>query len=64
MDAKWGKGAGRRTWEIGVDIYTLLILYTKYITNENILCSSGNSERKSKRDGIYIHVWLIHFAVQ
>ena len=43
MDAKWGKGAGRRTWEIGVDIYTLLILYTKYITNENILCSSGNS---------------------
>ena len=36
----WIPGRGReggRNWEIGVDIYTLLILYIKQITNENVL---------------------------
>ena len=28
--------------EIGISTYTLLILYIKYSTNENILCSTGN----------------------
>ena len=32
----------KKKWnELGIDIYTLLC--TKYITNENILGSSGNS---------------------
>ena len=30
-------------WETGTDTYTLLTLCTKYITNENLLYSSGNS---------------------
>ena len=37
-----GRGDGRN-WEIGIDTYTILILCTKYITNENILYSTGNS---------------------
>ena len=38
-----GKRGGRRNWEIGIDIYTLLILYIKQVTNEKILYSTGNS---------------------
>ena len=34
-------------WEIGVDICTLLILCIKYITNENLLYSSGYSTQCS-----------------
>ena len=58
-------------WEIGIDIYTLLCI--KRITNKNRLYSTGNSTqcpvvtqmgRKSKEEGIYVYVWLIHFAVQ
>ena len=30
-------------WEIGVDIYTLLILCVKYLTNGNLLYRSENS---------------------
>ena len=37
-----GKG-GERNWEIGTDRHTLLILRIKWITNENLLCSTGNS---------------------
>ena len=52
-------------WEIGTDIYTLLILCIKQITNENLLYSTGNStqcsvvtymRRKSKKEGIYLYV--------
>ena len=32
-------------WEISTDIYTLL--YTKEITNKNMLCSTGNSTQYS-----------------
>ena len=39
MDTKGENGGGGRNWEIGIDIYTLLILYI----NENILYSTGNS---------------------
>ena len=35
-----GKGSGIN-WDIGIDIYTLLILCIKYLTNENLLCSTG-----------------------
>ena len=43
------------------------------ITNENLLYSTGNSTqcsvvtwvgRKSKKEGIYVYIWLIHFIVQ
>ena len=34
-------------WEIGIDIYTLLTLYIKEITNENLLYSTGNSTQCS-----------------
>ena len=36
------KGRGLN-WEIRIDIYTLLILYIKEITNENLLYSTRNS---------------------
>ena len=62
---QWG-GQGRRNWEIGIDIYTLLILCVKQITDDNILCRTGSSTectvvtwvaRKSK-EVIYIYVCL------
>ena len=31
---------GGMTWEIGIDIYTLLMLCIKQITNENLLYST------------------------
>ena len=37
-----GEGGSGKNWEIGMDIYTLLILFIKYITNENLLYSTGN----------------------
>ena len=62
-------------WETGFDISTLLILliWIKQITHENLLYSTGDSiqcsvvtemGRKSKKGGIYVYVWLIHFAAQ
>ena len=42
MDTKEEKGEGGMNWEIGTDIYTLLILCIKQITNENLLYSPGN----------------------
>ena len=44
MDTKWGGGAGW-DWEIRFDVYTLLCV--KQITNENRLCSTGNSTQCS-----------------
>ena len=46
MDTKGG-GVGGMYWEIGTDIYTLLILCIKYITNENLLYSSENCSQCS-----------------
>ena len=34
---------GARRIEIGIDTYMLLIPYIKSITNEDLLCSTGNS---------------------
>ena len=39
MDTEEGK-EGEMSWEIGVDIYTLLCI--KQLTNENLPCSTGN----------------------
>ena len=56
----WGGGIN---WEIGIDICTLL--YTKQITNKNLLYSTGNSTQysvmtymgiESKKEWIYVHV--------
>ena len=38
---------GGLNWEIGTDIYTLLILCIKSITNESLLYSTGNSTQCS-----------------
>ena len=46
MVTKGGRGCGMN-WEIGIDIYTLLILCIKWITNENLLYSTGNSTQGS-----------------
>ena len=37
-----GEGGSGKNWEIGMDTYTLLILFMKYITNENLLYSTGD----------------------
>ena len=56
-----GKG-GAMNWEIGIDIYTLLILCIRQITHENLLYSSGNSvlcgdlNGKEKRGDLCIHI--------
>ena len=38
-------GGGGMNWEIEIDIYTLL--YIKYMTNKNLLYSTGNSTQYS-----------------
>ena len=52
-------------------IYTMDAIYQK-ITNENLLYSTGDSTqrslvtemgRKSKKAGIYVYMWLVHFVV-
>ena len=52
-------------WEIGIDIYKLLILCIKQITNENMLYSTGNSTqcsvmtyvgRKSEKKVICVYI--------
>ena len=63
-----GKVGGGRNWEIEIDTYTLLILCIKYITNENLLYSTGNFTqcsvvtqmgRKSKKEGyMYTYSWF------
>ena len=64
MDIKRGRGS-EMNWEIKIDIYTLLILCIKYITNKNLLYSTGNStwcsvvtrmKRKSKKEGTDVYV--------
>ena len=41
---EWG-GEGGINWEVESDIFTLL--YIKYITNKNLLYSTGNSAQYS-----------------
>ena len=62
---KVGRGWRGMNWEIGIDIYILLTLCIKLVTNENLLYSTGNStqcslvtemRRKSKKEGIYVYV--------
>ena len=62
MDAM-GDGRGGLNWEIGIGIYTLLILCIKHVTNENLrmarelysmLCSDLNGKEIQKRGDISI----------
>ena len=46
MDTKGGKEGGM-SWEIGIDVYALLILYTQWVTSENLLESTGSSTQCS-----------------
>ena len=43
MDTKGEREEGAMNWEIKIDMYALLILYIKQITNESLLYSSGNA---------------------
>ena len=52
-------------------LISLLILCINYITNENILYNRklylmhcGDLGRKSKKETVFVYVWLVHFAVQ
>ena len=58
-----GEMGGGIKWEIGMDIYTLL--YIKYITNKDLLYSTGNStqysvmdymEKESRKEWLYVYV--------
>ena len=61
---------GRDSREFGMDGYTLL--YSKWITNKDLLYSTGNSaqhpvaawmERKLEGECIHVYAWLSFFAV-
>ena len=68
MDTKGEREEGAMNWEIKIDIYTLLILYIKQITNENLLYSSGNSTQCSvvpkwegnptQKEHVYMYSWF------
>ena len=47
MDTKGVKEGVGKNWEIGIDIFTLLILCIKQMTSENLLYSTGNSTQCS-----------------
>ena len=58
-----GVRGGGINWETGIDIYT--VLYRKYITNKDLLYSTGNSTqycvmtymgKESKKEWIYVYV--------
>ena len=59
---------GRTVRELGMDMY--ILLYLKWITNKDLLCSTGNSsecyvavwmEGEFVGDWIHIYVWLKNF---
>ena len=68
LGEKWGKGIVR---EFGINMYTLL--YVKWVTNRDILYSTGNSTQcyvadwmrgEFRGEWIHIYVWLSPLAVQ
>ena len=50
MDTKEEKRGSRMNWEVGIDIYILLIQCIRYITSENLWYSTGNSTQCSAND--------------
>ena len=62
------RSSSRMNWEIGSDTYTMLCI--KQINNENLLYSTGNTVlccdlngKEIQKRGIYVCMYLIHFAV-
>ena len=63
-----GKGGDGMTCEIGIDIYTLLILYIKWITKENLLYAQATllsslwwpkwKRNPKKRGNVYTYGWF------
>ena len=62
-----GQEAGGRSWETGVDTYTLLILCIKSTMSKDLLYSTGNSTqcsvvklmgRKSKKGDVCVCVYI------
>ena len=58
-----GRVGGKEVWEFEIDLYTLL--YLKWITNKDLLYSTGNSAqysimtyrgKESKKEWIYVYV--------
>ena len=58
--------------EFGVSMYLLTLLYLKWVTNKNLLYSTGNFaqcyvaawiEGEFGGEWIHVHVWLSSFAV-
>ena len=67
IKTRMGEGTVR---EFGMDVYTLL--YLKWITNKDLLYSTGNSAQcyvaawtggEFSREWIHVYVWLSPFAV-
>ena len=52
MATKGERGVCGMNGEVGIDIYTILILYIKHIASTNILYSTGNSPQCSVMDGM------------
>ena len=65
VDDKGGWGT-RMNREVGIDIYTLLILRIKQTTNENLLNALWwpEWEGNPKKEETYVYIELIHVAVQ
>ena len=65
-----GGGGGGKIREFGIDMYSLL--YLKWITNKDLLYSTGTSAQcyvavwmggEFGGEWIHVYVWLSHFAV-
>ena len=74
MVIRWENGVRGINWESGID--TDISLYIKYITNKDLLYSTGNTSQyfvmtyvgKESKKRVYIYLsiyfYLIHFAVK
>ena len=67
------RGEGGMNWEIGINICTLLIQCMKQITNEKLLCSSGNyamlcgdlkGKKTQKRGDMCIYIASFCYTVE
>ena len=69
MVTRGGRWGERIVREFGIDMYTLL--YLKWITNKDLLCSTGNSAQcyvaawmgvEFGGEWIHVYVWLSRLA--
>ena len=58
-----GRGSGLN-WETGIDLYTLLILRIRQVTNKNLhkelsmFCGDLNGKEIHKRGDVYMYVYI------